>query len=166
MWQSKASIPYLSCFLWRHNCVFCCDFVKTSQLQYYMGGRGLPNLLQYYKGSEGSLGTPNLDYVINGQPLIPMDWSSAEWEYQSPEYQYEGCPARGKYFERASTTVANSGRSAKKKQVFVLLLLRIELEQYHCEKVLSPSMPKWVYMTKLITNSNQAQEFRSLLLAV
>ena len=38
-------------------------------LQYYMEG-GLPNLLQYYKGEGGSLGTPNLYYVIYGRPLI------------------------------------------------------------------------------------------------
>ena len=52
----------------------------------------------------------------------------------------------------------------RRKQVFVLLLLR-----FYLEKVLSPSLPKWVYMTKLITNSNQAhycQGFSSLLLAV
>ena len=32
-------------------------------------GGGLANLLQYYNGGRGSLGTPNLYYVINGQPL-------------------------------------------------------------------------------------------------
>ena len=37
-------------------------------LQNYMGG-GLPDLLQYYKGEGGSLGTPNLYYVIYGRPL-------------------------------------------------------------------------------------------------
>ena len=39
-------------------------------LEYYMG-RGLPNLLQYYNGG-GSLGTPNLYYVIYGRPLITI----------------------------------------------------------------------------------------------
>ena len=37
-----------------------------------MGG-GLPNLLQYYNGGGGgSLGTPNLYYVIYGRPLMVM----------------------------------------------------------------------------------------------
>ena len=35
-----------------------------------MGEGGLPNLLQYYNRGEGSTGTPNLYYVINGRPLI------------------------------------------------------------------------------------------------
>merc|ERR1712208_50089 len=34
-----------------------------------MGG-GLPNLLQYYKGGEGSSETPKSYYVIYGRPLI------------------------------------------------------------------------------------------------
>ena len=49
-------------------------------LRYYIGGvieiyysatrgGGLPDLLQYYKGEGGSLGTPNLYYVIYGRPL-------------------------------------------------------------------------------------------------
>ena len=33
------------------------------------GGGGLPDLLQYYNGGEGSLRTPNLYYVIYGRPL-------------------------------------------------------------------------------------------------
>ena len=37
-------------------------------LQYYKGGGGLPDLLQYDIAG-GSLGTPNLYYVIYGQPL-------------------------------------------------------------------------------------------------
>ena len=43
-------------------------------------GGGLPNLLQYYKGG-GSLGTPNLYYVIYGRPLtIAMadHWNAAQ----------------------------------------------------------------------------------------
>ena len=44
--------------------------------QYYMGG-GLPNLLQYYnRGGEGSTGTPNLYYVINGRPLMRNQYTS------------------------------------------------------------------------------------------
>ena len=41
-------------------------------LRYYIGG-GYRNLLQYYMGGgggEGSLGNPNLCYVIYGQPLM------------------------------------------------------------------------------------------------
>ena len=37
-------------------------------------GGGLPNLLQYYNGG-GSLGTPNLYYVIYGRPLIEEETS-------------------------------------------------------------------------------------------
>ena len=49
-------------------------------LQYYnpnqfitiLNGGGLPNLLQYFiEGGKGSLGTPNLCYVINGH--CPLD---------------------------------------------------------------------------------------------
>ena len=38
---------------------------------YYITTEGgdLPDLLQYYKGEGGSLGTPNLYYVIYGRPL-------------------------------------------------------------------------------------------------
>ena len=38
-------------------------------LQYYKGGGSSRFLLQYYKGEGGSLGTPNLYYVIYGRPL-------------------------------------------------------------------------------------------------
>ena len=38
-------------------------------LQVTWGGGGLPDLLQYYNGAGGSLGTPNLYYVIYGRPL-------------------------------------------------------------------------------------------------
>ena len=34
--------------------------------------RYVPNLLQYYIGGGGSLGTPNLYNVINGQPLMVL----------------------------------------------------------------------------------------------
>ena len=41
-----------------------------------MGG-GLPNLLHYYnRGGEGSTGTPNLYYVINGRPLMRNQYTS------------------------------------------------------------------------------------------
>ena len=72
--------------MWIYDFAFCCEFRKMSQihvfrlLQYYIGGvieiyynitwgGGLPNLLQYYNGG-GSLGTPNLYYVIYGRPLM------------------------------------------------------------------------------------------------
>ena len=53
--------------------------ISPSLLRYHMeglskfitilpGGWGLANLLQYYNGG-GSLGTPNLYYVIYGRPL-------------------------------------------------------------------------------------------------
>ena len=35
-------------------------------------GGGLSDLLQYYNGGGGSLGTPNLYYVIYGRPLSCM----------------------------------------------------------------------------------------------
>ena len=78
--------------MWIYDFAFCCKFGKMSQihvfrgvrpdyyditqggyqnlLQYYMEG-GLPNLLQYYNGG-GSLGTPNLYYVIYGRPLTDL----------------------------------------------------------------------------------------------
>ena len=53
--------------------------ISPSLLRYHMEGLskfitilhggGLPNLLQYYNRGEGSTGTPNLYYVINGRPL-------------------------------------------------------------------------------------------------
>ena len=36
------------------------------------GEGGLPNLLQNHNRREGSTETPNLDYVINGLPLISV----------------------------------------------------------------------------------------------
>ena len=78
---------------------FCRKFGKMSQIRVSRGvhpdyyditqgslkfitilkrGGGLPDLLQYYKGEGGggSLGTPNLYYVIYGRPLIfrMMSW--------------------------------------------------------------------------------------------
>ena len=59
-------------------------------LRYYKGGvieiyynttrgGGLPDLLQYYKGEGGSLGTPNLYYVIYGRPLIILPERDETW---------------------------------------------------------------------------------------
>ena len=61
------------------------------KFQYYIGGSfkfitilhrgGLPNLLQYYIGGEGSLGTPKIDYVICARPLAHMSrflWHSPQ----------------------------------------------------------------------------------------
>ena len=77
--------------MWIYDFVFCCEFGKMSQIHVFRGvrpdyyditwgvikiyynitwGGGLPNLLQYYNGAGGgSLGTPNLYYVIYGRPL-------------------------------------------------------------------------------------------------
>ena len=48
------------------------DITKGGSLKFItiLQGGGLPDLLQYYKGEGGgSLGTPNLYYVIYGRPL-------------------------------------------------------------------------------------------------
>ena len=68
--EKEVSIPYFSCISkWCHIKTFCRKLRKYRKYA-FLGGVGLPNLLRYYIGGEGSLGTPNLYYVINGQPLI------------------------------------------------------------------------------------------------
>ena len=66
--------------MWIYDFAFCCKFGKMLQIHVFRGsaqiitilhGGGLPYLLQYYKGG-GSLGTPNLYYVIYERPLTMM----------------------------------------------------------------------------------------------
>ena len=49
-------------------------------------GWGLPNLSQYYNRGEGSTGTPNLYYIINGRPLnwVPFGQRSPQSRQPPP----------------------------------------------------------------------------------
>ena len=76
--------------MWIYDFALCCQFEKcrkytflggSAQIYMILHRRGYRNLLQYYMGGPsrsitilqwggGSLGTPNLYYVINGRPLM------------------------------------------------------------------------------------------------
>ena len=59
-------------------------------LQCYKGG-GLPDLLQYYNGG-GSLGTPNLYYVIYGRPLSGKNLLRSIYGLPNKMSKFTKCP--------------------------------------------------------------------------
>ena len=76
--------------------MFCCDPSQLRRLlQYYTGGGGGGGSSQFITILHREWGVSrNSKLVLSNKwtaHFMAMDWSSAEWEYQSPEYQYGGC---------------------------------------------------------------------------
>ena len=66
--EKEVSIPYFSCiFKWCHIKAIRRNLKKCRKYAFLGGGPS--QFITILHGGEGSLGTPNLYYVINGRPL-------------------------------------------------------------------------------------------------